>query len=211
MQPLDLVSFDAGEFELQGDDDGIRRWRAPSGDMVGLYYFALPPDIVADLRSITAVRTFYRQIVTKSGAAIIEVETPEIAGCLTVRLIVKVPPQHPGMTYVGSITLPFRDFSYVLKAQCEEHGVTGMRDAFVWSQKMASGEITPDAEKGIIHGWMRDPYDSSLGDGFAMNLSEDEQYDGRFPHHPLSRLRRLLGHLQGTLRVSEELKNKPRL
>jgi hypothetical protein len=86
-----LVGFDAAEFELQGDDDGIRRWRAPSGGMVGLYWFALPPDIVADLRSITAVRNVYRKIVTKSGAAIIEVETPEIAGCLTTWLIIKVP------------------------------------------------------------------------------------------------------------------------
>jgi len=86
-----LVGFDAAEFELQGDDDGIRRWRAPSSDMVGLYCFALPPDIVADLRSITALRNVYRKIVTKSGAAIIEVETPEIAGCLTTWLIIKVP------------------------------------------------------------------------------------------------------------------------
>jgi len=59
--------------------------------MVGLYCFAFPPDIVADLRSITAVRNVYRKIVTKSGAAIIEVETPEIAGCLTTWLIIKVP------------------------------------------------------------------------------------------------------------------------
>lgn len=210
MQPLDLVSFDAAEFELQEGGGGIRRWRAPSGDMVGLYYFARPPDIVADLRSITSVRNFYRQIVTKSGAAIIEVETPEIAGCLTTRLIVKVP-QNPGMTYVGSITLPFRDFSYVLKAQFEEHGVTGTRDAVVLDEKMASGEITPSSEKGILRGWMCDPYDSSLEDGFAMNLSEDEQYDHRFSQHPLSRLRGLLNHFQGTLRVSDEVKRKPRL
>jgi hypothetical protein len=99
-----LVSCDAAEFELQGDVDGVRRWRAPSGDMVGLYYFDLPPDIVADLGSMTSVRNFYRQIVTNAGAAIIEVEKPEIAGCLTTRLIVEVP-QNPGMTYVGSITL----------------------------------------------------------------------------------------------------------
>jgi hypothetical protein len=210
MQPLDLVSFDAVEFELQGHDDGVLHWKAPSGDMVGLYYFDLPPDIVADLSSITSVRNFYRQIVTNAGAAIIEVETPEIAGCLTTRLIIKVP-QNPGMTYVGSITLPFRDFSYVLKAQCEEHGVTGMRDAIVFNEKMSSGEITMGSEKDIRPGWMCDPYDSSLKDGFAMNLSEDKQYDARFPHHPLSRLRRLLDHFQGTLRVLDEVKRKPRL
>ena len=94
--------------------------------MVGLYYFAPPPDIVADPRSITSVSKFYGQILTNSGAAIIEVETPEIDGRLTTRLITKRP-QNPGMTYVGSITLPIRDFSYVLKTQCEECCVTGVR------------------------------------------------------------------------------------
>jgi len=174
-----------------------------------LYFFALPPDIDADLRSITAVRNRYRYLATQSGAAIIEVETPEIAGCLTTRIIIKVP-QNLGMTYIGSITLPFRDFSYVLKAQCEERGVTGMRDAVVLNEKMASGEITPDIENGIRRGWMHDPYDSSLDFGFAMNLSEDKQYDARFPNHPLSRVRRLLDHLQDTLLISDDLTSKPR-
>jgi len=43
-----------------------------------------------------------------------------------------------------------------------------------------------------------------------MNLSEDKQYDARFPDHPLSRLRKLLDHLESTLRVTDELKSKPR-
>lgn len=98
------------------------------------------------------------------------------------------------MTYVGSITLPIRDFSYVLKTQCEECCVTGIRDAIVSSEKIASGEITLDTEKEIVRGWMRDPYDSSAQQGFAMNLSEEEQSDHRFPNHPLSRPRRLLNH-----------------
>ena len=172
--------------------------------MVGLYYFPLPPDILADLRSITAVRNFYRQIAKQSGAAIIEVERPEIGVCPTTRVIIKVP-QNPGMTYIGSITLPFRDFSYVLKAQCEEQGLTGIRDAAVSGEKMAAGEITLDTETGILRGWLRDPYDSFLNDGFEMNLSEGDEYDDRFPDHPLSRLRRLLDHLQGTLRVYQSV------
>ena len=63
-------------------------------------------------------------------------------------------------------------------------------------------------EDGQI-GTGRRAYDSSPQQGFAMNLSEEEQSDHRFPNHPLSRPRRLLNHFQGTLRVSEDLKSKP--
>jgi hypothetical protein len=51
--------------------------------------FALPADIDADLRSITAVRNRYRRLATQSGATIIEVGTPEIAGCLSTIVIIK--------------------------------------------------------------------------------------------------------------------------
>ena len=144
MRSLDSITFDVSDFTLQGDQDGVRVWLTSAGDDVGLYYFPIPPDIETDLQSIDAVRAFYRTLAMNSSAAIIEVETPEVDGCVAVRLITKVP-QHPhGMTYLGSITLPFRDFSYVLKIQCAEQGTTGIRDSIVLDEKMSTGEITFD-------------------------------------------------------------------
>lgn len=101
-------------------------------------------------------------------------------------------------------------FSYVIKVQCEERGVTGIRDAIVFDQKMATGEVAIDVETKDIREWMRDPYDPSIVDGFARNLSEAEEYDELFPDHPLSRLRPVLKHVQATLRIAEEVKRAPR-
>jgi hypothetical protein len=210
MPSLDSVTFDVSGLTLQGDREGVRVWHTPAGDGIGLYYFPIPPDIEADLRSVSAIRAFYRALAMQSGAAIIEVDILQVNGCSAVRQIIKVPQQPHGMTYLGSITLPFRNFSYVIKIQCEEHGTTGIRDSVILAQKRATGEVTLDVDKHALRGWMRDPYDPSIVDVFARNLSEADEYDKHFPDHPLSRLRPVLKHVQATLRIAEEVKGEPR-
>ena len=37
--------------------------------------------------------------------------------------------------------MPFRDCSFVLKIQCEERGVTGVREAVLLDEKLGSGEV----------------------------------------------------------------------
>ena len=74
------------------------------------------------MASVTEVRSFYRQSCAKAGAAIIEVDTLIIDDCQASRTIIKVPKQPTGMTYVGAITLPFRDLSFVVEIQCDEIG-----------------------------------------------------------------------------------------
>jgi len=113
------------------------------------------------------------------------------------------------MTYLGSLTLPFRDFSYVLKIQCPETGITGTRDSTVLNALLKAGKVSID-NSGQLEAWMEDPYDASVTGSLAKNKSEAEEYDLQFPSHPLTRLRAALGHVQQTLRVNEELKNEAR-
>ena len=212
MRTFDSITFDADGFSFGGDEDGVRVWYTAAGDAVGLYYFPVRPDIEADLKSVADVRAAYRKSVTARGVAVIEVDTLSVDGCDATRTIVKVPQQPTGMTYLGSITLPFREFSYVIKVQCEEWGVTGMREAAVLAELIDKGEVTldPEGEGGQIPGWARDPYDASAEAPLLLNRAEAEEYDRRFPEHPLSRLRPVLNHIQGTLRVAEEVKREPR-
>ena len=121
------VTFDASGFDFQEERDGARIWHTPAGDALGVFYFPLKPDIDANVRSLEKVRQAIRSRASAAGAAIIEVETTTTDGCLAVRQIIKVPQQPHGMNYVGSLLLPFRDFSFVIKVQCQEHGMTGIR------------------------------------------------------------------------------------
>jgi len=207
MPSLASVTFDASGFHFQGERDGARVWHTPAGDALGIFYFPLKPDIDADVRSVEKIRQAIRPRVTAAGAAIIELETTETDSCLALRQIIKVPQQPHGMTYVGSLLLPFRDFSFVIKVQCQEHGTTGMRDAIIANEALGDGRVTRDREE--VTGWMHDPYDPDLHGGFHWNLSEAPEYDVRFPDHPLSRLRLVLAHLELTLRVTKEVKESP--
>ncbi len=107
------------------------------------------------------------------------------------------------MTYIGAITLPWRDFSYVVKLSCVEHGITGVRDSTVAMKLMDEGHEFQDN----MRGWMADPYDPSIVTPLARNLSESEEYDAEFPNHPLSRLRAQFPGLERTIRVASELKS----
>ena len=118
-------------------------------------------------------------------------------------------PQQPhGMSYVSSITLPRRDFSFVVKIQCPEQGTTGIRDAMIGELMMRSGQVEIE-DNGQISGWWADPYDPIFDSGLARNLAEDEKYDGDFPDHPLSRLSPILRRIEGTLRVAADVKAEP--
>ena len=211
MGNLDSVRFEDEGFSLEGDEGNVRLWYAATGDPVLLYHFPLRPDIEADINSVEDLRAAYRKSLTASGAAMIEVDRLTLDGCDAIRTIIKVPQQPTGMTYLGSITLPFRDFSYVIKVQCEERGVTGWREAEVLGELLGKGEVSLDVagEGGQIPGWSRDPYDASIEAPLMRNRAEDEKYDARFPEHPLSRLRRVLHHIQSTLRVAEGVKRQP--
>jgi hypothetical protein len=114
MPSLDSINFDATGFTYGGDEDNARIWRTKDGDGIGLYHFPIPPDIEADIESVAQVRSFYRKLTDRSGHELVECETLLLDGCLVVRTIISVR-EGRGYTYLGSLTFPFRDFSFVLK------------------------------------------------------------------------------------------------
>lgn len=207
MNPYDSISFDETGVSLLGERNGARLWLTDTGDSILLFHFAKPPNIGADINSIVDVRKFYRDSLAGGGVGLIEVETSQVEGCVVVRTIFKAPQEPTGMTYVGSLTLPFRDFSYVIKVQCAEEGVTGIRDAVIFNTMLESGKLELDEDNLV--GWMQDPYDPTVNAPLMRNLSEDIQYDVDFPDHPLSRLRAILGRIQASLHLAPEIKNAP--
>ena len=81
-----------------------------------------------------------------------------------------------------------------------ERGTTGVREAIVTSQLLSEGRLTIE---NYERSFAQDPYDASFGavDRRVLRfLSDDESYDGQFPHHPLSRVSRVLAALPGAVR-----------
>ena len=206
MPTLESVTFDTSGLEHERDREGVRVWYTSDGDGVGLYFFPTRPDVAADITSPEEVRRFYRESASAGGATPIEVDTLELDGCQAIRSIMKIQQTPSGWTYVGSITLTFRDFSFVVKAQCEERGTTGMREAIVVDQMLRSGRLKSDHPQ---EGWMVIPEDATGKPNLPRSIAEGEEYDHQFQDHPLSRVRRILGQIQGSLRVVDDVKAEP--
>ena len=207
MSPLDDIAFDTTDCALRSESPDARVWTSPTGDGFGLTLYALPPDIRASPSSLDQLRSFYRNMAEPAGVGLIEVETRTLDRCAAIRTVMKVAQQPSGRTYLGMLTMPFRDFSFVLKIQCEERGFTGMRDAVLLDRSMQSGEVVLDAT-GVPTGWADDPYDPQNRTPMVRNRGERPEYDAMFPDHPLSRARAMLERFERNLRVSSRVRDQ---
>ena len=111
-----------------------------------------------------------------------------------------------GTVYAGSLTLPLRDFTYVIKIQSYEMGITGVREAVMLDGMLRSKHLT--SANGELQGWIEDIYDKSVTRGVARNISEAEEFDAILPTHAPSRLRCLLRQFQSTLKVDKNVKRE---
>jgi hypothetical protein len=189
-----LVSLVGGDATFERDAGDVRVWRFPDGDAVGIYFFGLEPDLPrqTDLAGFVSQT---REYVAASGLVLVECDILRLGAFAAVRQIVKARQEPNGMTYLGSITLPFRKFSYVLKVQCEERGLTGVREATLLDEGLAARtlEVFPDSPNPIRGDW--DP--------------DSPSHDARFPDHPVSRTRRHLQSMASSCRLHESLARHP--
>ncbi len=184
----------------------MRSWRRDPGDLLTLHHFKTRPDIGARLGDVAAVRAFFRTMVLKNGGGIVSVDVLDLAGLPGVRAIIKVPQKPAGTTYLASLTIPRRDFSFVVKVQCEELSDVGARERAIYGRFLVGPSFDPARP---LVGWEVDPYDPTRRDKIMRNESEDERYDAQFPEHPLSRARGYLSVIEPSLRVGEEVGHAP--
>lgn len=202
---LDQITFSTYGWQLQLQEPALRAWDNDLGDELGLYYFDLPPDIPHRLSDPQGLRRAYWQLFTGVKSDLVELKVLEIDGLPAVRFILKVPQNPSGMTYVGSITLPRREFSFVIKFRCEEYGTTGLREALVLDRELATQRVYIDKDE--LQGWVSPSGESSFSSDFFGNRAEVEEHDADFPEHPLSRVRRYLNNLESTVRLADNIKH----
>ncbi|WP_152049231.1 hypothetical protein [Tautonia marina] len=193
---LHSVRFDTTGYDFRGEPQPgeVQVWYTPEGDGLGVYYFPVPPDLPANACSVEELAGFYQRLLGNSGGKLVETEVVIAGGCPAIRTILSVPQQPHGRTCLGSLTVPFRDFSFVLKCQCAEHGVTGLKAAVLFDRSRAANEpIQFEGERFHIPGF--DP--------------DDPKHDTEFPDDPVARARRVLDHVAGSLVVAAEVRELP--
>jgi len=185
------------------NEEGIKLWMNPEGTRaISINFFDLKPDLPT-IKDITFLRDFYRNQISAHNGGIVQVDFVDLKGYMAVKTIFKIPQKPSGMTYLGSLTIPFETCSYVVKIQAPEIDTTGMRDTFIVGKLMQEGVISAD-DNGL-KGWFSDPYDPIFTKGTLMNKSEEEIYDADFPNHPLSEARNLMKQIEAGIVFEKEL------
>jgi hypothetical protein len=194
---LDAICFDTTGYASQGEPQPgkVRIWHTPEGDGLGVYFFTVPPDLPANASSVDELTAVYGRLLGEAGGNLVEVSVVIANSCSAVRTILSVPQQPSGRTYVGSLTLPFRDFSFVIKCQCAEGGPTGLKEALLFDRSRAANEpMQIEGEQFYFADWNPD----------------NPKYDVEFPNHPVARARRVLNHVIRTLVVASDVRKLPR-
>ncbi len=203
---LHSLAFDAPGWQVQETNPKKQVWEHPGHPaMLSLHFFDVPPDIPVRLEDQPALQGHYRSLISSQHGGLVEVAVGVLANTRipVVKTIFKIPRQPRGMGYIGSLTLPFRQFSYVVKIQAEEAGMTGVREAVIADKLIREGKIAP-GENNIL-GWSADPYDRGWKKGTLMNLAERDEYDPLFPEHPLTIVREGLKAVYASLKPGQEL------
>ena len=202
---LDAIDFRLEPDEIEDtlvDETDQRVWLTPRGEQVSVHRFCIQPDIAAPPGDLDGIRDCYRSLLTGVGGAIVSVEESVLHGHYTLQNVFKLPMEPTGVAFISSVTLPFADCSFVLKAVCPEIGTTGVRESVLFLRLADELDFN---EQGEPVGWARDPYDASLTDGFVANRADAPEHDVQFPESPAARARAWLGRFNNEVRLSPDL------
>jgi hypothetical protein len=203
-QKADIHSITIADFGWTNTkkNNTIIQWINPENTIaISVNFFDIPPNIPT-IKSVDVLRQFYRNSVSNINGGLIEVDLLQLKEIPFIKTLIKIPQEPSGITYIASLTLPFKTCSFVLKVQAAETGMTGMRDAFVANSLLSNN---PAFIEEIEHGWSTDPYDNNFKSGTLMNRSEQQIYDIKFPHHPLTQARQLISQIEKDIQLKSEI------
>ena len=196
MATINSIRFNLSDWSPSNLACNNREWVNRNGDVRILNFFPAPDPPPCDLNDLGAVRSLFRNLAAEGGGALVEADFLKHGLSRLTQVIFKYPQEPTGMTYLGSLMFELSGSSYCIKTQCTETGMTGLREAVV-SQSL--GVASPGIGTARVlkttgngEGWFQDPYDPTYRNRVLRCKSDDAQWDGKFPAHPLSRLR---GHM----------------
>ena len=190
--PAESVQLTLSGWSDDGRDGQLRVWRNADGDVLSLSSraFGIPRPFTDG-----TVRMLARSIAQGNGGGLIEAQIGECMLGRTAALIYKrlIEPKY---VYTGMLMVarPL-DPDLVWTVVSGEIGITGVREAVITAELMKAGRLTiTDYERS----WAQDPYEpecNTVDRSVLRFMSDDPQYDQRFPSHPLSKVRAVLRDL----------------
>ncbi len=117
------LHFDTAGLMVRKDEPTRQLWLNDFNDVLELRAFALPPDIPVSLRDAAGLRGYYESAARTQNATVLQLEIldlPNLPRITAIRLLMRAPAKPTGFTFVGSLALPFKRGSFVLRHQATE-------------------------------------------------------------------------------------------
>ncbi|MEL6671078.1 MAG: hypothetical protein AAFR61_02770 [Bacteroidota bacterium] len=199
--PVDLhaLQLDPLGWPLHEENKYERLWRAAQFPaQLSKHFFPRVPDLPAHPSLMDRLIPFYQKKLKKPQAGIIEISPVVIQELDAIRTLFKFPLSSGGYLYLASLTIPFANYSYVIKVQSQEFQDIGGREREVrkrWERKNQD----PSAA------WTCPPFPNLAKGPHSMNESDKREYDRIFAQHPLSQVRRWLPKVEKSLQLDPAL------
>jgi len=142
----------------------------------------MPPDLSGNIGDLTKLFSFYEEKLSGIGGQIVELECKMIDGANAIIFLIKVPQESSGVMYIVAFPIPYKTFSFVVKAQCQECGDAGIKEAILLNRILKNGSATGT------------PY------------LDAPEYDEGFSNHPVARARKISKNIAMGLNISDDIK-----
>lgn len=206
---INSITFPTFDWEVVKEDDFFKQWMNKEQNIaLSINFFDSKPDLPY-LDDIDVLREFYRKELSAHKGGLIDVNIKEIESYKTIETLFKIAQEPTGISYLSSLTFPFKRHSFVIKIQALEFGMKSSRETEVTKYLLKNNELTP-AGKSYLE-WESDPYKKEFKEGLLMNLSDQEKYDSVYANHALSKARKLLNTIENELVFDKELENLKKL
>lgn len=198
---IESIKIGLDNWNLYEEDASHKIWVNNFSDVLSIGFFPEKPNLPQYVGDIHSLRNFYRDIITESNGAIVEVEKEILKNFLVVRTIFKIAQDPTGFTYLASFSMIMENYTIIIKVECSEKGTTGLRESIVLLIAEQQGLIPRDT----LDGWFYDPYDPAFKGKISNNVSDQEKYDTVLPDHPLSRARKILAYIREKISISDSI------
>lgn len=165
-----------------------------------------PPGWKFDCTQIDAARGFYEKMAQDLKGVLLDFDFKKIQGieALVGTFKYRAPmPKSMAMYYVGIVWLPFRDFCFQVNFESLERGTTGMREASVMMLEPVAP--SPVQQQPVAMNSMEDMFEHIRNQPLRRIPSDEAKWDQKFPDHPLSKVRAMLGRFENGAKFTPKL------
>jgi hypothetical protein len=184
--------------QILGDKGNVRLWVDPEDSAITVSSLGAHQVTSRVATPGWSLQHWARFFARDTAGGLIEAEHVDLPFGPGLRFIFKTL-ELPAYMYHGQLVFAKNDVDIFISIVCKELGTTGVREAVITSELLSQGRLDL---KEYERAFARDPYDPGYEgvDRSALRfMSDDPIYDIRFPDHPLSKVRRLLGALPGAM------------